>query len=86
MSALPVDFVESMSRLLPEEALPAFLRCYEEPPLRGIRLNALKPCEAAVPPEELGEPVPWEPDGRYLSAESPAGARPLHECGAYYIQ
>ena len=86
MSALPADFLTSMSRVLPEEQLPAFLRTYDAPPLRGIRFNPLKPCDGAVPAEELEGPIPWEPCGMYLSTDSAAGARPLHECGAYYIQ
>ena len=86
MADLPADFVMSMSRLLPPEQLTAFLRCYDMPALRGVRLNPLKPCRQAIPVEELDGAVAWEPNGYYLTEDSPAGARPLHECGAYYIQ
>lgn len=86
MTALPQDFIHWMSRQLPQEELSAFLHAYEEPYLRGIRLNPLKPMDADAAVDGLGEGVPWEPAGHYLSRESLAGAKPLHEAGAYYIQ
>ena len=85
MNTLPRQFVENMAGRLGDE-LPAFLRSYEEPYLRGIRLNPLKAVEAAALPEGIGEPVPWEPLGRYLAMDSDAGATPLHEAGAFYLQ
>ncbi|MGN1020164.1 MAG: RsmB/NOP family class I SAM-dependent RNA methyltransferase [Aristaeellaceae bacterium] len=85
MNALPEQFVQNMAARLGDE-LPAFLRTYEEPYLRGIRLNPLKAVDAAALPEGVGEPVPWEPGGRYLSLASDAGATPLHEAGAFYLQ
>ena len=85
MNTLPRQFVENMAGRLGDE-LPAFLRSYEEPYLRGIRLNPLKAVEAAALPEGIGEPVPWEPFGCYLAMDSDAGATPLHEAGAFYLQ
>ena len=85
MNTLPRQFVENMAGRLGDE-LPAFLRSYEEPYLRGIRLNPLKPIEDSALPEGVGEPVPWEPWGRYLALDSDAGATPLHEAGAFYLQ
>ena len=84
MSELPRDFVAWMGRQLGDE-LPAFLHSYEEPYLRGLRLNPLKAAEGARI-EGIGEPIPWEKNGYYLSVDSQAGAVPLHEAGAYYIQ
>lgn len=84
MNELPKPFVEQMAAQLGNE-LAAFLRTYEEPYLRGIRLNPLKPIDPAMVPG-LGEPVPWEPTGYYLAQDSVAGALPLHEVGAYYVQ
>ena len=59
------------------------------PYLRGSRLNAEKPVSDAAL-EAVGGvegPVPWYPAlGRYLHRDSPAGADPLHEAGAYYLQ
>ena len=83
MENLPQAFVENMARRLGDE-LPAFLRTYEEPYWRGVRHNPLKSTE--TPPLSLTERVLWEPTGWYLSQEDTAGARPLHEAGAYYLQ
>ena len=83
MTALPQAFLERMQAQLGEE-FPAFLASYNEPYARGIRFNPLKPCSAAL--DGLGDPVPWEPEGRYLSLTSPAGKLALHEAGAYYLQ
>ena len=44
MTNLPKAFVERMSRQLGNE-LPDFLHAMEEAPLRGIRMNPLKPFE-----------------------------------------
>ena len=42
MNQLPKVFVDRMAAQLQDE-LPAFLRTYEEPYQRGIRLNPCKP-------------------------------------------
>ena len=85
---LPQAFVDRMAAQLGEE-LPAFLRTYEEPYRRGIRLNMRK-ISAEEAERQLGAdllgPVPWEPTGRYLSLASTAGASILHEAGAWYLQ
>ena len=85
MNSLPQAFIDRMAAQLGDE-LPAFLRTYEEPYHRGIRLNPLKPVEASRLPEGLSAPVPWEPTGYYLPLESKAGADILHEAGAWYLQ
>jgi len=85
MNNLPKAFVDRMAVQLGEE-LPAFLRTYEEPYQRGVRMNPFKPVDDAHLPEGLLETVPWEPTGRYLSMESKAGAEILHEAGAWYLQ
>jgi len=79
---LPQEFIDRMAAQLGDE-LPAFLRTYEEPYQRGIRLN---PFKAATEPEGMLDDVPWEPTGHYLSMESRAGASVLHEAGAWYLQ
>jgi len=84
MMELPRAFVERMKALLQDEAA-AFLRSYEEPYQRGVRLNPMKPIHAELVPG-LMDSVPWEPSGYYLTLESNAGALPLHEAGAYYLQ
>lgn len=87
MISLPEAFVTRMAEQLGDE-LPAFLRSYDEPYTRGIRLNPAKPIAAEALPEGLGDPVPWAQaeGGFYLSVDSTAGATVLHEAGAYYLQ
>lgn len=76
-------FTAQMEKQLGSDA-GLYFASLEEPYQRGVRLNPAKP---APLPEGAGEPVPWnEKSGRYLSAESAAGAHPLHEAGAWYIQ
>ena len=80
---LPEAFVEQTARQLGDE-LPAFLHAMSEEPKRGLRHQTLK--GAPVPaPGEL-EPIPWAENAFFLSGDSPAGAVPLHEAGAWYIQ
>ena len=81
---LPDPFVERMRQQLGNE-LPAFLHALEEPPVRGIRLNLLKQCDAQDSFRK-DDPIPWADDAWYLSNESRAGASLLHEAGAFYIQ
>ena len=38
------------------------------------------------PPPEAQEKVPWAENGYYIPLDSAAGAHPLHEAGAYYLQ
>lgn len=83
MSGLPQEFLDRMAARL-GDSYPAFLASYDAPYTRGIRMNPLKPCQTPVP--GIGDDVPWEPQGRYLSIDSPAGKLPLHEAGAYYLQ
>lgn len=86
--ALPPAFVSRMRAQLGEEA-DAYFAAMEMPCLRGLRLNPQKPVSDAAL-EAVGgveEPVPWYPAlGRHLRNDSPAGADPLHEAGAYYLQ
>lgn len=83
MDLWPKAFLTRMAGQLGDE-LPAFLHALEEPCQRGIRLNPRK--QAQQQPQGLGEPVPWATNGYYLSYESNAGAVPLHEAGAWYLQ
>lgn len=76
----PRGWIEQLKPLLGPK-LPDFLRCYDLPPARGLRVRA-----GRKSPAEAGERVPWAKDGYYLPLESTAGAHPLHEAGAYYIQ
>ncbi len=84
MNDLPAAFLEEMRAQLGSE-MPAFEAACAGEALRGVRLNPLKK-PAHLLPEGLGEPVPWCPDGYYLSTESRCGLQVLHEAGAWYLQ
>ncbi|MBR5109931.1 MAG: RsmF rRNA methyltransferase first C-terminal domain-containing protein [Clostridia bacterium] len=76
----PQEWVEQLKPIL-GPMLPDFLHSYEQPPARGLRVrNGIKP------PEDAEGKVPWAEKGYYLSLDSAAGAHPLHEAGAYYLQ
>lgn len=85
MTCLPQDFVDDMRALLPEAEMGAFLHSYEEPYVRGIRLNPMKRVNPAII-DGVMEPIPWANGAYYLDNDSAAGLHPLHEGGAYYIQ
>lgn len=81
---LPEPFVNRMRQQLDGE-LSAFLCSLEEPPVRGIRLNPLKPSDS-VERYALTKSIPWAEGGYYLPEDSDAGAGILHATGAFYIQ
>ena len=76
----PPGFIEQLAPLL-GPSLPDFLHSYALPPCRGVRTRP-----GAAFPADAGEPVPWAENARYLPLESTAGAHPLHEAGAWYLQ
>ena len=76
----PQGWIEQLRPLL-GGALPDFLHSYDFPPARGIRM---RPGRTPVP--EAEEKIPWAENAWYLPLESTAGAQPLHEAGAYYLQ
>ena len=79
---LPDAFVSSIRAQLGPEA-EAFFASYEKPSLRGIRFrDERRPVDKA----ELLSPIPYARNAFFLSNESTAGAAPLHEAGAYYLQ
>ncbi len=84
MMDLPEAFLSRMAERLGAE-YEDFLRSYEEPACRGLRMNPLKRAEGEALPA-LGQAVPWERDAWYVPPDTDAGARPLHEAGAYYMQ
>ena len=70
------------------EAARAYFTALQQPPVRGLRRNALK-APVSWPDAlagDLGTPVPWAADAFLLAAGSAAGLHPLHEAGAYYLQ
>lgn len=83
---LPEEFIIRMKQRLGDQ-FPAFLRSYERPPLRGIRVNPLKITRekfAEISPFRLS-PVPWEENGFYIEEEK-AGGDVFHFAGLYYCQ
>ena len=76
----PQGWIEQLTPLL-GPSLPDFLHSYEEPPARGLRVRP-----GIQPPAEAGEPIPWAENAYDLPLDSTAGAHPLHEAGAYYLQ
>lgn len=83
---LPVDFEKRMKVELGEE-YPEFLKSYDLPPARGIRVNTLK-----ITAQEfkkispfLLDPVEWEKNGFYVPCEG-LGKTIYHAQGLYYVQ
>lgn len=83
---LPEEFIIRMQKRL-GAAYPAFLRCYDAPPVRGVRANLLKlsaEAFAALAPF-AGERVPWAEGGFYTTAEK-VGHFPAWHAGLFYAQ
>ena len=76
MTELPQAFLSQMAAQLKGE-MAAFLRTYDEPYQRGLRVNPWK--RPTLLPEDCGERVPWEANGHYLALTSTAGADVLVE-------
>ncbi len=79
-SEFPKGWIEQLKPLLGDE-LPDFLDSLASPPLRGIRMRPGRPRVS-----EAEEKIPWVENAWYLPLSSQAGAMPLHEAGAYYLQ
>ena len=83
---LPQEFLTRMQKRL-GTAYPAFLRCYDAPPVRGVRANLLK-CSAQVFKDLApfaDESVPWAEGGFYTASEK-LGHAPAHHAGLFYVQ
>ena len=87
MRQLPEQFIENMKKQLPENEWEAFFACYDQKPVKGVRLNPLKGGRYALKPllPFLGEPIPWEENGFY-TAEEKVGASVFHFAGGFYSQ
>ena len=84
---LPQAFLDRMKERLGKD-FPAFLRAYDTPPYKGLRVNSLKvSAEDFIKnaPFPLGNRVEWEPLGFYISEEK-AGRVIEHFAGLYYLQ
>ena len=83
---LPQEFLTRMQKRL-GTAYPAFLRCYDAPPVRGVRANLLK-CSAQAFKDLApfaAESVPWAEGGFYTASEK-LGHMPAHHAGLFYVQ
>ena len=60
-----------------------FLSSYQQPYSRGLRFRNK---QLSLPANELEGPILYAKNAYYLSLHSSAGATPLHEAGAFYIQ
>lgn len=76
------DNFEARTRsLFGEERYRRFASALDEEPVVSVRLNDRKPFASFD-----GVPVPWAPEGRYLSARPVFTADPLFHAGCYYVQ
>ena len=80
----PEAFVQRMNRELGSEA-EAFFSALEQPPVRGIRMNPMKPIRRECLPD-IGPRVPWTDQGFELDIASRLGNTVPHEAGAFYLQ
>lgn len=88
MITLPQAFNDRMKESLGGE-YEAFLACYEQPHLRGLRLNTLKCGEETLRhalPFPM-TPAPFSPLSYYVPETAERlGSLPLHHAGAFYVQ
>ena len=80
--SLPTAFLNNMKSILGPD-YEAFLSSYNQPALRGLRFRSKPP--QSVEPDLQGR-ILYAKNAHYLSLDSLAGATPLHEAGAFYIQ
>lgn len=83
---LPEAFLERMKSLSGFD-FESFLKCYSEPPYRGLRVNTLK-CSVnefkRIFPYELSA-TPFAEEGFYIGNEI-TGRHPFHHAGLFYFQ
>ena len=84
---LPETYTGRMKKMLGEE-YDAFVSSYDEPRLRGLRVNTLK-----ITPDEFGKiapfplkKIPWIPNGFFYSDEVRPAGHPYYAAGLYYLQ
>jgi len=82
MTQLPEIFLAQMQKILPSGEFEAFLETYQDPTVRGLRFNRLKPSNIYT--ELL--PVPWCADGRYYPGEERPAKSIYFHAGLFYIQ
>lgn len=84
---LPEAYTAAMKELLGSE-YEAYLSCFEEPKVQGLRVNTAKISVEdflKITPFSL-TPVPWTENGFYYNGEEPVTKHPHYYAGLYYIQ
>lgn len=84
---LPQPFLEQMKALLKDE-YEAFIKTYDEPAFRGVRLNSLK-CGEDVLRKSVPfplSPTPFFPLSFYAPQEEKVGNLPAYHAGMFYSQ
>jgi NOL1/NOP2/sun family putative RNA methylase len=85
---LPVEFIDKMKNIVPQQEWDKFIAAYDEPIWAGLRVNTLKIAVEALCRRisfDL-EPVPWEPTGFYYDRKERPAKHPYYHAGLYYIQ
>ena len=87
MTELPAKFKERMRSELGDDAA-RFFAAYEEPPVRGLRVNTLR-----IEPEAFLRISPWEltpsgilEEGFIVRGAENVGKHPYHAAGLFYMQ
>ncbi len=88
MVRLPERYLEEIRGLLGEDEFEAYLRCFEEPRLYGLRVNTTKISVEdflRICPFDL-ERIPWTDNGFYYKGEERVSKHPYYYAGLYYLQ
>lgn len=85
---LPEAFLKKQLELLGTEEYPHFIKSYELPASKGLRVNTLKlTTEQFVHHTDYtSRPIPWCKEGFYYNDSARPGKHPYHAAGLYYIQ
>jgi len=86
MIDLPEIFLNRMKDLMDAEEFSAFTKSYEEPPLRGLRLNLLKPTKIDDLDKGFFTPVPWCNEGFIFPSDMRPAKSIAYHAGLFYIQ
>lgn len=87
MIRLPEVFESNMKRML-KDAWQDFVLSYDKPFHNGLRVNTLK-ADPACLLKQMGvtaEPVPWNPNGFYITGKKAFSSHPYYHAGLYYLQ
>ncbi|MCY0901844.1 MAG: SAM-dependent methyltransferase [Firmicutes bacterium] len=82
----PAEFVSMYQTVFGVEAWQHYVDQAKEAPLRGLRVNTLRPAVESLRSAASVEPVPWWNDAGLIAPNIAAGKDPFHAAGAYYLQ